>query len=437
MIRLNIAAVFFFLFLVARGTLQAGEASQAYPDSIGGEKLPSGSLVIAGGGMEPDNASVYNRLIELAGGKENASFAVIPTAGGTPVQSFVLFRNTLISYGVKAENIHLVQIAVVDDDSTTKVDESTWKNNGDDLSVAKQVSNCSCVWFTGGDQLRTTSALYHADGSRTPVLEAVWQVFLKGGVIGGTSAGAAIMSDPMIGGGNSMAALAKGVVTVIPQEDFEEGNGVLITRGLGFFSPGMVDQHFEVRARIGRLIMAMLHTNVNLGFGIDENTALIYVGKTRKLEIAGASGVTMINTSQAQIEYHQNMPMIRQVLVSYLENGDSYNLLSQKVIPASGKKSVAGHENYNVADPLQTGMLSPSATDFKTLITQFLADNKGAEKIENLNFTGKEQGFVVTLQKTLAIECFYTDKPDGEDHYTVNGVTLDITPVKINYSPIR
>lgn len=437
MIRLNIAAVFFFIFLVARGTLQAGATSQANPDAIDERTLPTGSLVIAGGGMEPDNAAVYNRLIELAGGKENASFAVIPTAGGAPVQSFVLFRNTLLSYGVKAENIHLVHLAVVDDDSTTNVDESTWKNNGDDLSVAKQVSNCSCVWFTGGDQLRTTSALYHADGSRTPVLEAVWQVFLKGGVIGGTSAGAAIMSDPMIGGGNSMAALTKGVVTVIPEVDFEESSGVLITRGLGFFPLGMVDQHFEVRARIGRLIMAMLHSKVNIGFGIDENTALIYNGKTSKLEVAGASGITMINTSQAKVEYHQNMPLIRQVWVSYLENGDSYDILSQKVIPAAGKKSVAGHENYNVADPLQTGMLSPSATDFKRLITHFLADNKGTEKVENLNFAGKEQGFVVTLQKTHDTECFYTDKPDGEDHYTVTGVTLDINPVKINYSPIR
>jgi len=192
-----------------------------------------------------------------------------------------------------------------------------------------------------------------------------------------------------------------------------------------------------VRARIGRLIMAMLHEKVNLGFGIDENTALIYVGKTKTLEVAGVSGVTMINTSQALVEYHQNMPSVSQVMVSYLENGDSYDILSQKVIPAPGKSNVAGHENNNISNPLQTGMLSSSATDFKRLITQFLADNKGVEKIDNLNFTGKEQGFVVILQKTAETNCYYTDKPDGDDHYTVTGVRLDIAPVEIKYSPLR
>lgn len=436
MVRLITVFIFLFSF-IADVPLLAMPYIQQFPDSTGRNELPAGSLVIAGGGMEPDNAAVYNRLIELAGGRENASFAVIPTAGGTPVQSFVLFRNTLVSYGIKPENIHLINIAVADDDSTTGVDESTWKNNGDDLSIAKQVSSCSCVWFTGGDQLRTTSALYHADGSRTPVLEAVWQVFLKGGVIGGTSAGAAIMSDPMIGGGNSLAALLKGVVITVPKEEFDESNGVLITRGLGFFPLGMIDQHFEVRARIGRLIMAMLHEKINLGFGIDENTALIYVGATRKLEVAGVSGVTFINATQTQLTYHQKLPSIKQVMVSYLENGDSYDITTQKVIPAAGKNSVTRNENHNVSNPLQTGMLSPSAADFKRLITQFLADNKGVEKIDNLNITGKEQGFLVTMKKTPDTRCFYTDKPDGHDHYTVTSVSLDITPIRIKYSPIR
>lgn len=431
MIKLITAAVFVILFVITQSTLQAD------PDTTGKSSLFPGSLVIAGGGLEPDNAAVYTRLIELAGGKEKASFAVIPTAGGAPVQSFVLFRNTLVSYGVNPENIHLIRVAVVDDDSTTGIDESLWKNNGDDISEADKARRCSCVWFTGGDQLRTVSALYHADGSRTPLLEAVWQVYDAGGVIGGTSAGAAIMSDPMIAGGNSLAALSKGVVTEVPKEDFNESNGVLITRGLGFFPAGMVDQHFGARARIGRLIRAMLHTDVKLGFGIDENTALIYYGKNHSLEVAGAAGVTIMNTSQTQLTLHKTTPSIGPVIISYLENGDSYDISTGKIRPAQGKINMAGKENYNVSNPLQSGLLSASSTDFKTLITQYLCDNKGTNKIENLNFTGKDQGILVTLLKTTNTECYYTDKPDGNDHYTVTGVSLNIDPVKVKFSIIR
>lgn len=439
MIQLKIPAILVLLLVLISSARSAFPSSITGSDTAQCKHLPPGSLVIAGGGLESNNSSVFSRLIELAGGSGNASFAVIPTAGGSPVQSYAYFRSTLISYGVKPGNIHLINIALADDDSTADVDESTWKNNGNDERLAETVGKCSCVWFTGGDQLRTTKALYRPDGSRTPVLEAVWHVFLKGGVIGGTSAGAAIMSDPMIGAGNSMGALKSGVVTVVPEGEFEDSNGVLLTRGLGFFPLGMVDQHFEARARIGRFIMAMLHEkdNLSLGFGVDENTALIYCGKDKKLEVAGASGVTIVNTSETQITYYKKLPCISNVIVSYLENGDSYDIANGMIIPAEGKKNVSGHENSNIANPLQTGMLSGSASDFKNLITVNLMDNKAVSKIENINFTDKETAFLITLSKTLNSQGFYTDKPDGNDHYTIKDVRMDIVPVKIQYKSLR
>ncbi len=116
-------------------------------------------------------------MIRLAGGNEKASFAVIPSASGVAVQSFVSFQKTLISYGVNPANIHLIPIAMVDDDSTTDVNEATWSKNGEDLQLAGIVKNCSAVWFTGGDQTRTTKTLFLSDGTKTPVLEAVWEVY--------------------------------------------------------------------------------------------------------------------------------------------------------------------------------------------------------------------------------------------------------------------
>ena len=99
---------------------------------VTGQNLPKGNLVIVGGGLEDNNNEVYEQMIRFAGGNEKASFAVIPSASGVAVQSFVSFKKALISYGVNPLNIHLIPIAMVDDDSTTTTDESKWSTNGND-----------------------------------------------------------------------------------------------------------------------------------------------------------------------------------------------------------------------------------------------------------------------------------------------------------------
>jgi len=401
------------------------------------QELTKGSLVIVGGGLESDNTHVFNQLIELAGGAENATFAIIPSASGVATQAYVYFSKELISYGVKPGNFHLIPIAMADDDSTKDVDESTWKNNGNDPKLAEIVRKCSCVWFSGGDQVRTMKTLLLADGSHTPVLKAVWEVFNQGGVVGGTSAGAAIMSEPMIGAGNSMGALKHGVKTSFEGEDFPEGDGVLLTHGLGFFPLGMVDQHFNARARLARLVVAMLNDQkkVNLGFGVDENTALIYNGKQKILKVVGAAGVTIVNTADASISHIQGLPKIENVNISYLDDGDVYDIVSKKMIPAESKKSTKGNEYYNISNPAQAGMFSGSASNFLNLITVSLIDNKAVDKVQNINFTDKDSGFLVTLSKTPGSKGFYTDKPT--DKYTVIDIRMDIAPVKITTTPFE
>jgi cyanophycinase len=403
------------------------------------QSLSRGSLVIVGGGLEHTNKSVYNQLIGFAGGAEKATFAVIPSASGVSVQSYVSFSKILISYGVKSENIHLINIAMADDDSTTDVNESTWSNNGNDTLLAEIVRSCSAVWFTGGDQLRTMKTLLRPDGSKTPVLEAVWDVFRSGGVVGGTSAGAAIMSEAMIGGGNSLGALTHGVVREYQGDDFPEGDGVLMTKGLGFFPLGIVDQHFNKRARIGRLIVALMNERprFNLGFGIDENTALIYIGSENLVKVAGASGVTMINAHDASLRYIQQKPDIENLLVSYLQEGDSYDVATGSITPAMGKNPIRGKEYYNVQNPGQAGVLSGYSTTFRDLLTINLIDNKGADTVHNLSFCDQNSGFLVTLYKTPSSAGYYTDKPDDEDRYTVTNIRMDIIPVHISVTPMN
>jgi cyanophycinase len=398
-----------------------------------------GNLVIVGGGLEDNNTSVYDQLIELAGGTEKATFAVIPSASGIAVQSYSSFRSTLIAYGINPEHIYLINIAMVDDDSTTDLNEADWSNNGNDPGLAELVRSCSAVWFTGGDQTRTMKTLVRPDGTKTPVLEAIWEVFNSGGVIGGSSAGAAIMSEAMIGGGNSLAALTHGIIKDYRGDDFPEGDGLLMSKGLGFFPLGIVDQHFGQRARIGRLAVALMNEKpgFNLGFGVDENTALIYLGSQNLVKVAGAGMVTIIDATNATLSYIQDLPAIEHLLVSLLEEGDSFDGVTGQVIPVEGKKPTRGNEYYNSENPGQAGILSANSTSFSDLATISLMDNKGADSVQNVSFSDRQSGFLVSLFKTPLSAGFYTDQPDGEDHYTVTKIRMDIAPVQISITPYK
>ena len=402
------------------------------------QTAPSGNLVIVGGGLEADNKSVFQQLISLAGGAEKATFTVIPSASGTPMQSYVYFRNILISYGVKPGNIYVAPLAVLDDDSTKDVNESEWKDNGNDPKVAELVRKCTAVWFSGGDQARTMKTLVRADGSHTPVLDAVWDVYRSGGVIGGTSAGAAIMSEVMIGGGTSLAALTHGLITDYTGDDFPEGQGVWVTRGLGFFPHGVVDQHFNARARFGRLSMTLMNNKKGKlqGFGVDENTALIYNSKQNKMSVAGAAGVTILNTADARISEIQKLPLIENILLSYLEEGDSYDFNTRIITPAEGKQSTRGKERHTEKYIGQEGVLSASPATFRDLLTIHLADNKVTDTVQNITFISPVSGFQVSLSKSPSSESFYPQKPHS-DHYTVTNIRMDIIPVIISVKPIK
>ncbi|KAF0199500.1 MAG: Cyanophycinase [Bacteroidetes bacterium] len=397
-----------------------------------------GSLVIVGGGLNPDNKEVYSRMIGLAGGPEKAAFAVIPSASGVPVQSWVSISKTLQSYGVKADNIHLINISVMDDDSTMDTDESKWAGNGNDKRLARTIRGCTGVWFTGGDQMRTMMALTLPDGGRTPVLEAVWEVYNKGGVIGGSSAGAAIMSEIMIGNGTSMGALKQGIIRDNGPEN-EETDALLLSRGIGFFPEGIVDQHFNQRARIGRLIVALMDSRekYHLAFGVDENTALIYSAYDHKIQVAGAAGLTIINAAEATYSLVQGLPDISNLSVSYLENGDSYLVNTGELIPAAGKKATRGNEYYKREHPAQAGILSANGSTLRDVITINLMDNKGAESISNLNFTDSENAFLLNFTKKPSSQGFYFENAREEDEYSVADIRLDISPVKVSVTKIK
>lgn len=233
----------------------------------------NGTLLIAGGNIgvtEQGKKEIFSRFAELCGGKSTKVVLAV-CASSDPEDSFSANRELLLEAGVG-------QVALLPlTEQPDLVGRNSWTNRADQ-SLLPVLEGAGGIWFGGGDQLRTARLLLQADGMDTPVLAAMRRLLDGGGVIGGSSAGAAIMSRIMIARGDDEGALTLPLCTdARAWQDHSEGfspEPLLISRGLGFLPHGIVDQHFNRRARLQRLMAAMEASNEAQGFGISEDTAL-------------------------------------------------------------------------------------------------------------------------------------------------------------------
>ena len=138
--------------------------------------------------------------------------------------------------------------------------------------VQRVLEDATAVFFTGGDQLRITSQI-----GDTPVFERIREIYLHGGVVAGTSAGAAAVCGTMLAAGPNRTS---------PRL----GDSLQMAPGLGFINNIIIDQHFAERARMGRLLGAVAQNPKALGLGIDENTALVISGE-ESFYVVGAGTV--------------------------------------------------------------------------------------------------------------------------------------------------
>jgi cyanophycinase len=147
-------------------------------------------------------------------------------------------------------------------------------------SALRILDGATGVFFTGGDQLRITSQI-----GDTPTVARVREIYARGGVVAGTSAGASVMSETML--------VANGTDSSDPVKP-----PLLLAPGLGFASDMLIDQHFSERGRMARLIGAISQHPRVLGVGIDEDTALI-LEQERHFRVLGAGGVYVVDASSA------------------------------------------------------------------------------------------------------------------------------------------
>ena len=270
---------------------------------------PPGKLAVIGGRLEDGNAAVYGEMRRLSAGR----ILVFPTASAEPVEVAAEQVEAFRAHGFEAE--------------AAPLHDGPGAVAADDPALAAMIARFGSLYFTGGDQAKIAGAL--APGGRpTAALAAIHDALAAGGLLAGSSAGAAMMSGPMLLGGTSLEALVHGVT------DDPEKPGILIGTGLGFFPWGIVDQHFIKRGRLGRLVVALDATGVRRGFGVDENTAL-FVERGRG-RVCGEYGVVVVDLGPAE----RAAGGYSGLRVSYLDDGDAIDLDRFRARPGPGKRRV-------------------------------------------------------------------------------------------------
>ena len=232
--------------LVLTVSLLAGciHTSDEYPgDGIRtGPPLPgsAGTLILIGGGLERDNAYVFRRMLALATRPGQSPRVLVATAASLDEAASLASVTTSFRTYDPATDITTINRTTATDAAVAAIDAAHF------------------VFFTGGDQKRIID-LYRPAGVDRPEAAALRRLLARAGTIAGTSAGLAMMSDPMFLTGSSDDALE---------------TGPKIGPGMGFTPRGIItDSHFVERARLGRLTAALHTTNTRLGIGLAENAA--------------------------------------------------------------------------------------------------------------------------------------------------------------------
>jgi cyanophycinase len=232
-----------------------------------------GTLILHGGGkLSPE---ITEGFLRLAGG-ESARIAVIPTAGEDADKATAENRRTLFG------DASLKELFVLHTNDRARADSEEF---------SAPLRNATGVWIEGGQQARL-EAIYGG----TQVERELLALVARGGVIFGTSAGAAIFSKTMIRSDNPARPGAPS-----------------LGRGFAFLENIIVDQHFAQRIRRGRLEKAITQlTRGYAGLGIDEDTAVVVLRRT--LVVIGNGNATMLLPASAQHPQSEPRPMKIEIL---------------------------------------------------------------------------------------------------------------------------
>lgn len=327
--------------------------------------MPQGDLIIAGGNLLTRARDVHSAFVAAAGGP-GGRFAVLGAASRSPRAGFESFRKSLESLGVDPSRIELLPVASA---------LPGWEDGARDPEVADRAGRAEGIWILGGDQNALADILREPDGSDGPLLAAIRRANGAGAALGGSSAGAAVMSDPMIAGGTSFGALA--LPRASRASDTEISRALYVRRGLGFFHEGIVDQHFDTRARLGRLMEACLAEDGGRrpAFGIAEDSALVWRASEGRAEALGAGGVYVVDPRGSVRDFSDRRVRIRGARLHYLTDGDSFRPADRSVEFRGKEPLDTADPSFDVPRPQASGILSEYGT-LADFAYRLLLDNR-------------------------------------------------------------
>ena len=314
------------------------------------------NLVLVGGGLQDNNAAVYDKIVNLAGGRGVARIGVI-TAASVP-ESQDPNRGTATASNARANGLYYANLFKNSygalDAQWIPIDLDTISNNSS-ATVVNQINSMSGFFFGGGDQSRLiqTLVLTSSSGTRSDslVLAALRSRFSSGAVVSGSSAGTAIMAAvPMITGGESYDALNHGAFpsfsSTYPDDLSYDSKG-----GFALFNYGVLDTHFSERGRQGRIVRLASSRGASMAYAPDENTALVVTNAdtgSASMGVLGTGGVSIFDLSSATVGTGTYWS-ISNVKMNYLTGGDSFTPSSKGVGIAACKTSLSGREQYSTA----------------------------------------------------------------------------------------
>lgn len=261
-------------------------------------QIPKVSRLVIVGGAEDrlQDRVILRKFADYCGGSQ-ARIRVITAASGDPEGVWQSYQDVFRALGVED-----VQRLAIDD-----------RDSAHAAPLQAEILQADGIFMSGGDQSKLMNTLWD-----TPAYQSLHQSFhLNRCCIGGTSAGAAVMSRHMI---------AQGPAVLRPRKD-----AVDTDIGLGLLSQAVVDQHFSERRRLARLLSTLAMRPDLLGVGIDEDTALV-IEKGQALEVIGKGTVTLVDPSQMQsnvteLETLEQIEMLG-VQLHVLPAGHRYSLKS-------------------------------------------------------------------------------------------------------------
>ena len=261
-------------------------------------KVPDGEtrgwiIPIGGAENKENDRRILERFVHVSGGAD-ADIVVIPTASR--------MHETGPRYEQVFSAIGAARVTVMDFDTRRDCQEP---------GRLQRLEEATGIFFTGGNQLRLTTLL-----GGTPVAKLIRARNAHGVSVGGTSAGASILSEHMIAFGDEGSAVIAGSVRLAP--------------GLGLTNRFIIDQHFRERDRLGRLLTALAYNPFAVGIGLDEDTAA-FIGPDETVEVEGSGGVTIVDASTLSFsstdEAHEGQPICMLGLrLHILAAGATFNL---------------------------------------------------------------------------------------------------------------